>query len=145
MFVIDDTRTINASTEQLWQLLIDTPCYGDWNPFVVRCDSDFQPGSAIIMHVKIWQSFALRQKETVRFNKEQEFLEYGVAIPGLLKSIRQHKLQNLADNQCRYQSYFALQGPLAPFVKALMGKRLQQGFKKMTDAIENTAPTLALK
>ena len=139
MFIIDDTRTINASASELWQVLINNDAYGEWNPFVVRCQSTFEPGSAIIMHVKIWSTFALRQKETIRANEAEKFLEYGIRLPGLLTSVRQHKLEVIDEHNCRYQSYFELQGLLAPVVKQLLGARLQRGFLMMTDALQRRA------
>ena len=91
------------------------------------------------MHVKLLQAFTLRQKETVRTHIRQEFLEYGIHIPGLLHSTRQHKLSQNDAQSCYYESVFRLQGLLAPLVGLLLGNRLRRGFSAMTEGLKREA------
>ena len=95
------------------------------------------------MTVAVVKSKPMRQVETVRENRQLEFLEYGIELPfGLLRSTRQHILTPLPEGNCAYQSVFSLKGPLAIFPKLLLGKNLLRGFTEMTDAIKARAEHL---
>jgi hypothetical protein len=96
-------------------------------------------GEAIIMHVKLIPGMTLRQKETIRDKRRGEFLEYGVKVPGLLKSSRQHILSATGDDACRYDSVFKLEGILAPVIGFLLGKQLRLGFTSMTVSLKQRA------
>ncbi len=130
------TENIDASQSTAWHVISDLDSYANWNPFVVKCQSNLSPGSPIIMHVKVIQAFTMRQKETIRDNREGEFLEYGINIPGLLHSTRQHKLKATSDKTCQYESVFCLKGPLAPIVGFILGKNLRRGFIDMTTGLK---------
>ena len=132
-------RTIKASPQSVWQVLNDTANYPHWNPFVVACESTFEPGTAIIMKVKLFTT--IRQKETIRVNHKEKLLEYGIDIPFLLHSSRKHIL-TVNDDRTDYESFFQLTGLLAPLVAFLMAKPLRAGFTAMTDALVNQAQKL---
>ena len=133
--------SINKPQSQVWQVLSDLDKYAEWNPFVKRCESSLAEGEAIIMWVKLLP-FILRQKETIRRNDGAGFMEYGIHIPGLLHSTRQHILS--ADNaqSCHYHSVFRLEGILAPVVGAMLGKQLRKGFSSMTEAVKTRTESL---
>lgn len=134
-------RTIQTKPCVVWQVLNDTESYGLWNPFVIACESSFEPNSSIVMKVKLLPLITLKQTETVRINKEEQLLEYGIHIPGLLHSSRKHVLQEIHGNT-EYESSFQLTGLLAPVVGLFMSTVLNKGFTGMTDALVNRAETI---
>ena len=114
MFQIVQRERIRAPRQRVWEVICKTDDYPEWNPFVVACDSSFAVGSPIRMRVRVLPWFAMPQTETVRANREGEFLEYGIRLPlGLLESSRQHYLSELNANTSHYESRFCLRGPLA--------------------------------
>lgn len=144
MLQINLSKTINAPANTVWQVLLDTPNYPEWNSFITYCESSFKVGAPIIMKVKMFSFLAFTQKETIRVNQQGELLEYGVQLPfGMLTSTRQHVLtQGDSANDCHYQSLFNIQGWLSPLVKLTLGKRLQQGFTDMTQGLVSYAENL---
>ena len=117
MFQIVQRERIRAPRQRVWEVICKTDDYPEWNPFVVACDSSFAVGSPIRMRVRVLPWFAMPQTETVRANREGEFLEYGIRLPlGLLESSRQHYLSELNANTSHSESRFCLRGPLAPLV-----------------------------
>lgn len=133
MFQIVQRERIRAPRQRVWEVICKTDDYPEWNPFVVACDSSFAVGSLIRMRVRVLPWFAMPQTETVRANREGEFLEYGIRLPlGLLESSRQHYLSELNANTSHYESRFCLRGPLAPLVSVLLGAQLRRGFREMT-------------
>lgn len=143
MLEIRFKQQVNASVKDVWNVITDTEQYKQWNPFVHRCQSEFHVGSAIIMHVELIPGMLLRQKETIFDNEFERLLSYGVNLPLLLKSRRQHILTPLADGKSEYESTFVLKGCLAPIVKFALEKRLRQGFEGMTKGLIKQAETLA--
>ena len=133
MFEIRFTETVAAPAEKVWQVLLDTVHYAEWNPFIVACESSFVVGEPIVMQVQLLPSRCISQTETIRANTAAEYLEYGIQLPlGLLASSRQHRLTALDDDSCRYESVFILRGALSPLVRLLLGKHLARGFQGMT-------------
>ncbi|NRB37246.1 MAG: SRPBCC domain-containing protein [Pseudomonadales bacterium] len=135
MLEIQYQRKIKSSANDVWQVLLDTDAYEQWNPFVHRCQSSFAVGAPIIMHVALIPGILLRQKETILSNQAESLLEYGIKIPFLLSSSRKHILKNTEAGQCEYESLFVLKGPLSPLVNLLLGGRLRLAFLNMTDAL----------
>ena len=143
MFSITLLKEIKAPVKSLWEVITDVEEYPQWNPYVVYCESDFTPGSAIKMKVKLLPWLTIKQKETIRDNESEEFLEYGISLPlGLLTSTRQHILTSLGNHNSRYESVFILKGVLAPLVELLLGRQLKRGFEEMTDALVLRAANL---
>jgi len=45
--VVSETVTINAPASLVWDILLDMPKYGEWNPFCVECESMLEMGAAV--------------------------------------------------------------------------------------------------
>jgi hypothetical protein len=147
---IDHVLDIAAPPATVWAVLTDLDRYPEWNPFVVACRSTLQPGSPIVMRVRVFPGFAQPQTETIVAHDPGRFLSYGVGpmALGILTSRRSHAVTPLGADRTRYESRFALDGWLAPVVQAVLGRRLEAGFAAMTAAIKaraesGRAPTAA--
>ena len=139
-FEIDESLEIAAPAERIWQVITDLPRYGEWNPFVVACRSSLRVGEPIHMRVRILPFLVQPQRETIFEHVPGRRLCYGIAVPlGALASRRCHELEARADGTARYRSHFVLKGWLAPLVRALLGRRLERGFRAMTAAIRARA------
>lgn len=144
MLSITFTRNIQAPRQTVWDVIMDTASYAQWNPFVPACSSSFVVGSPIVMTVRLLPSLTIRQKETIQQNRAGECLAYGVNIPlSILSSTRQHILTTIDENTTRYESVFMLRGMLSPIVSMMMKKHLTQGFSDMTDGLVQRAEQLA--
>ena len=138
---IGQTLEIAAPAATVWSVITDLDRYPEWNPFVVACRSSLQPGSPIVMRVRVFPGFAQSQRETVFEHEPGRLLSYGVApMPlGMLTSRRSHEVTALGTDRTRYASHFELRGWLAPVVQALLGRRLEDGFAAMSAAIKARA------
>jgi hypothetical protein len=143
-FVLDETIEIDAPSALVWEVLTDLPRYGEWNPFVVECQSTLREGDPIAMRVQIFDSFAQPQRETIFENEPGKRICYGLApMPlGALASHRCHVLQPLSPERTRYSSQFRIQGWLVPVTRGLLGRRLERGFAAMTRAVGQRAELL---
>lgn len=140
---IDHTLEINAPKETVWRVISDMPSYGEWNPFVVACESTLQANTPIKMRVRVFPFIAMPQKETIFEHIPGEKLSYGINIPfGALQSHREHVVHESASGTTTYESHFKLSGWLSPIVKMMLNKRLQQGFDGMSYGVRARALSL---
>jgi len=143
-FIIDQSITIEAPVEVVWEVISDLPRYAEWNPFVVECASSLDVGDPIVMRVQIFPSFAQSQTEVIKGHTPGEHLCYGLPPQplGALESLRCHDVKALGESRTAYHSSFELSGWLSSVVERLLGRRLRAGFGAMTDAIGARAEAL---
>src|SRR5687767_3091570 len=110
-FTIDKSLEIAAPAEVVWEVITDLPRYGEWNPFVLACESTLKPGDPITLTVKLMAK-PQRQVEWMLENEPRKLLAYRMKpVPaGALSSYRSHELASAGPNRTRYRSYFMLQG-----------------------------------
>ena len=125
----------------MWRVVSDLESYGEWNPFVVRARSDMKVGGDIVMHVKLF-SFAQRQRETIIEYEEGSRVCWGIDGP-LLTSRRCQDVRESEHGGARFESDFRLSGFAAPLVSALLGRRLDAGFRAMGEALKRRAESQA--
>ena len=144
-FVIDEAIEIDAPRAVVWRVITDLRSYGEWNPFVVDCQSTLAVGDPITMRVVLVAGLPQRQRESIFEHIPGERLCYGLdgGSLGATISRRCHQLEILGPGCTAYRSHFELSGWLAPLVRALLGTRLQRGFHSMTSGIRQRAEKLA--
>ncbi|HXG27318.1 MAG TPA: SRPBCC domain-containing protein [Nevskiales bacterium] len=139
-FVINKTVDIDAPADVVWEVLTDLPRYGEWNPFVLECQSSLKPGEAIDMKVRLGNRLQTANEVMLEFEPKRRFAYRMKPLPpGALASYRSHDLNPLDGKRCRYVSHFELCGWLMPLVRALMGRQLEAGFAGMTDGLKQRA------
>jgi hypothetical protein len=142
-FTIDLHVDINAPLETVWEVITDLPRYGDWNPFVVQCESTLMVGAPINMQVKLL-SKPQAQQEFIFRHEPKQFLSYGLD-GGSLRAIvsdRWHEVKALGPDRTHYHSHFELSGWMMPLVRMLMRAKLEIGFRGMTDGIKTQSEKL---
>lgn len=143
-FRINRSVEIDAPAEVVWNVITDFASYGEWNPFVPRCESTLEPGSAISMDVQLGGKKLSRQVEWITARDDGRGFSYRMRpLPlGTLSSARVHRIEALEGSRCRYHSHFELRGWLMPLVRAVMDARLDKGFSGMTQGIKRRAEAL---
>lgn len=129
----------------MWEVVTDLARYPEWNPFVIECRSTLAVGAPIDMRVRLLPPRPFWQREEILAHEPGRRLCYGLrgAFAGGLASERCHVVTARGDAGAHYASTFALRGPLAPVVAALLGRRLARGFAGMTQALAQRAEALA--
>lgn len=145
MIEIDESLPVRAPAPLLWEVITDFDRYGEWNPFVVSCQSSLREGEPIDMRVQIFESFVQPQRETILQHVPGERLSYGLAPKafGSLASRRLHEVTDRGPRESEYRSHFVLEGWLSPFTELLLGSRLDRGFRAMTRALVSRAELIA--
>lgn len=142
-FTIKHDLNIPASKATVWNVITDLKRYGEWNQFVVACESTLAIKSPIRMQVRVLPFFAMPQKETIFDHQPGQKLSYGISMPfGILSSYREHFVETNNSGSTRYRSRFELSGGLAPIVRLLLRKQLQRGFDDMANGIKQRSMQL---
>lgn len=138
-YVIDKELVIEAPADAVWKVLTDFGQYRQWNPFVLECRSSLKPGEPILMDVALVGT--QKVEEVIEScTPGASFAYHMKPYPlGALSSRRSHEIVALGPSRARYRSYFHLEGWLMPVVRALMGRRLEQGFAGMTAGVKQRA------
>lgn len=143
-FTIDHEFAVNAPADVVWEVITDMASYGQWNPFVRKCQSTLKPGDSIDMQVQIF-SRPQAQSEIISDYREGHGFAYKMkpAPLGALHSLRTHDIEALDGGRACYRSHFELNGWMAALVKGLLGSRLQAGFTGMSEGVRDRAEQLA--
>ncbi len=140
-FVIDLSREIDAPPPVVWDVVTNLAAYPEWNPFVVACRSGLKAGDPIVMQVRLFPWFTQSQTEAVFEHVPQARLCYGLTggRAGAIVSRRCHEIAAGTAGRTHYRSRFELSGWFSPVVAAMLGSRLEHGFRSMTDALQKRA------
>ena len=131
---------IDAPAEHVWQVLMDTKKYGEWNPFTPQVNTDFRPGSDVGMRVKLGP-LKLRQRQRIQSLEAPRLLAWGMTMGHrvLLVARREQRVEILGADRCRYVTTDTMCGLLAPLVALLFGSLIRNGFGAMAAALKERA------
>lgn len=144
--IFSKTVTIDASAEEVWQVLTDFDSYPQWNPFTTRVvpKGQFQTGNKVDLHVHMPIRGDRISVETVECIEPAKQIAWGMTMGHtcLLKARRDQLISPINDTQCTYQTWDAFRGLLTPLVVKLFGKDMQNGFNGVADALKARCETL---
>ena len=133
---------IDASPEDVFDILTDLARYPEWNPFTPRIDSTLEMGEPVRMQVRLGTGTRLRrQVEYVTANERPIRLCWGADIPlrFLIRADRCQTLEVLGDGRTRYVCTDAIAGWLSPLVIRFFGPAMQRGFEDCARALKKRA------
>ena len=142
---------IEAPLEVVWQVMLDTEAYGEWNPFVVRAETA-QPaavGNTIVLHVRWANGKGTRSPERITTivppttNEDgttTALLSYVYAgLPsklGLVRGTRHQRLTQAPGGPTTYDTVEEFSGPL---VRLAGPGRVADGFRRHAEALKTRA------
>lgn len=147
---------IDAPLDVVWQVMLDTARYGEWNPFVVRAETAQPPavGNPITLHVR-WRGgkgtrsperiSAIEQPATAADGTTTACLSYVFegwpAKLGLVRGTRHQRLSQRPGEATTYDTVEEFSGPL---VKLAGPGRVADGFRRHAAALKQRAESLAV-
>ncbi len=139
--------SIDAPLDVVWEVMLDTAAYGEWNPFVhqVECPSPAKVGDPIVLHVRWANGRTTTSPERISI-VDPPHDEGGVrratlayvyeGLPARLGLVRGTRYQRLAQEPggpTRYDTVEEFSGPL---VRLAGPKRVEDGFRRHADALK---------
>lgn len=139
---------IDAPIDLVWTVMLDTPSYAEWNPFVVRAECATPPrvGDPILLHVRWSNDRGTRSPERISVvdaphdvdGVRRATLAYVYeGLPsrlGLVKGIRHQRLsQSEGGGPTSYETVEEFSGPL---VRLAGPGRVEDGFRRHAEALK---------
>ena len=144
--VVSDTVEINAPASVVWQVLIDMPRYGEWNPFCIACESTLQMGAPVYMTLKsyIEPDVTFPNCEYVCAFVPERLLSWELphdeAWP--YPARRDQVIEPLGAGRCAYYSTDALLGENGIHVMRFAGPWIKRAFDDTAYALKARAESL---
>lgn len=83
---------IQASPQEVWQALMDTPRYPEWNPFLIQIDGVLQQNATPFFHLRDEEGRKMKIRSHIHLFEPQKMLGWSGRV--FLGSLRyQHHLQ----------------------------------------------------
>jgi hypothetical protein len=139
--------SIDAPLEVVWEVMLDTAAYGQWNPFAFRIECPTPPkvGDPIVLHVRWANGRTTTSPERISVvdppHAEGDVRRATLAyvyegLParlGLVKGTRYQRLAQEAGGPTRYDTVEEFSGPL---VRLAGPKRVEDGFRRHAEALK---------
>ena len=104
---------INASPQQIWDILVDGASYPQWDPGMVRIEGQLSPGEKVKFFTKFSPDQAFAVKIT-QFEPSKKMVFTGGMPLGLFKSERTHTLTPDSDGGTHFHTEEIFSGLLLP-------------------------------
>ena len=120
--------TIHADPQKIWDILVDTSGYPNWDPGMVRIEGRLALGEKVKFFTKFSPNQAFAVKVTA-FEPGKKMVLTGGMPFGLFKSERTHTLTTGKDGQTLFHTEEIFSGLLFP----ILGKNLPDLTKSFND------------
>jgi hypothetical protein len=149
------TIEIHAPLELVWQVMLDTGAYGEWNPFVVRADTPLPPavGNPIVLHVRWSDGRSTRSPERITAIEPPAIDSEGTAtallsyryegLPSRLGLVRGTRHQRLTQHPGGPTTYDTVEEFTGPLVRLAGPARVTDGFRRHAEGLRQRAESLA--
>jgi hypothetical protein len=149
------STTIDAPLALVWDVMLDTAAYGEWNPFVERAECPTPPKvrDPIVLHVRWANGRTTRSPERISAIERPVTDEAGVTtaclsyvyegVPaklGLVRGTRHQRLRQEAGGPTSYDTVEEFGGPLVRFAGP---ERVAEGFGRHAAGLKQRAEALA--
>ena len=133
--------SISASPERVWAVLLDFPCYPEWNPFVRSIEGFPSEGSSLKVTIcppggksMTFRPIVLRQIVGQEFRWKGKFL-----LPGLFDGEHYFGLVPASDSSTQFTHGERFTGPLVPLFRSTLDLGTRAGFEAMNVALKQRA------
>ena len=144
------TVRIDAPLEVVWQVMLDTDAYADWNPFVERAETATPAavGNPIVLHVRWANGRTTRSPERISAIEPPAtadgvttallsyVFEGWPARLGLVRGVRHQRLTQRAGEPTTYDTVEEFSGPLVRFAGP---DRVADGFRRHAEGLKRRA------
>lgn len=129
---------INATPEQVYNVLMDFNSFPDWNPMVISIEGDSSPSSTLKTSVKIGTRAPQSFKPTVLKNEvNREFRWVGnLLLPCLYRGEHYFIMEENSQGGCTFIHGEKFSGVLSSPLNKLMGEDLPNAFEAFNNALK---------
>jgi hypothetical protein len=141
---IQTSIQIQATPEQVWNILTDFAGYPDWNPFVHSLTGNIKPGEHITVHIVLPGKKGMTLKPRVLAFDRQQKLEWlgHLLFPGIFDGAHRFELIDHGNGTTTLVHSERFKGILVPFMKKMLNGPTLDGFRLMNEAVKQRAEVL---
>ncbi|KAA1470125.1 hypothetical protein DENSPDRAFT_835847 [Dentipellis sp. KUC8613] len=155
---ISDSIDIDAPRQRVWEILLDFPAYGEWNPFVRSqtivdaskrplADQTVAEGQWLYMgtvHIPPTMDDTVSSSSTMELITHVDHDAYRVAwvyksLPRWLLNAERWQTLSEVNGKTRYETREVFGGPVAYILKFFMQQGLRDAFRAMAEALKARA------
>ena len=132
---------IQASAEQVWQLLTDFASFPQWNPFIRRASGDIKVGKQLEVNIQPSGTRGMNFRPTLlkaEPNQELRWLGH-LLMPGLFDGEHIFTIEPLGNNRVRFVQLEIFTGLLVPLFTRGLDTDTRRGFEEMNQALKARA------
>lgn len=127
---------IEASADQVWNVLADRAAYPEWNPFIVRSEGALTVGETITNVMRSGGTDRTFAPTLLAVTPNRELRWIGrLYIPGLFDGEHSFVIEELAPGRVRLVQEETFKGALVPFLTGMLRGETLPGFQAMNDAL----------
>lgn len=139
MRTIQHTTDIEAPPSQIWDILLDTAEYGEWNPFMTQLNGVIARGNRLTVTIKAGNRqmtfrprvLAVAEGKLIRWRGR-------LGIRGIFDGDHELALEELGDGTTRFTQRETFSGILVPFLRGVLDDT-EAGFADMNAALRSRA------
>ncbi len=137
-FAIEHEIAIDASADEVWEVLTDFEAYPEWNPYVLALEGEATPGSVVKVTIsqENWPQ-PITLEETIVSSEPPAFFHWhgSVLTEGLLETDHSFHIEPRSSKQVRFVQREEFRGPIARFLEEDARVFTLQAFQAMDEAI----------
>lgn len=135
---------IDASSEEVWAVIMDLDKYPEWNPYTIKMTSTLEVGDPMVMKVKMNDLVTLDQTEHIRVLEPGHKVCWGINTdtPEFNSGERCQWLEPLPGGGTLWRNEDLIQGSANPLVSSLFGSDVQNGFDAVGVALKKRVESL---
>lgn len=137
--------TIQAPSEAVWTVLVDTDAWPTWNPLLKSLDGTLAVGSNVSVVIELEGKRSTMKPTILNVDKQSHLRWKGsLPIPGLFSGEHVFELVATGENSTILKHYEHFKGLLVPIVWPSMGNKLRAGFESMNVALRDRVLSLQI-
>ena len=135
---IESAVRIDAPAHRVWEILLDTARYPDWNPFLRRVEGELRPGMRLKVEVDLPRLGPQRFRPTVlAVLPERELRWLGrLRLPGVFDGEHRFRLEENGEGRMRFLQDGCFQGILVVPLWRRLAPAIREGFERMNRALK---------
>ena len=138
-WTLETTIEIAAPADTVWDILVDLPRYGEWNPLAETMEGRLEVGHELVMTVHLGRWTRRQPADVFAVGPGHLLIWSGHSLKGLaVRGVRSQWLEPTATG-CRYFSREVFTGPFAGLTRRLLRTTLDQGLHEMAAALRDRA------
>jgi hypothetical protein len=125
--------TIEADACTVWDILTDTSCYPEWNPFITKIEGELAVGNKLKIRIEPPESKPMTFRPTCLERRERKRLRWlgSLIIKGLFDGEHIFELEDLGDGQTHFIQREQFRGVTVPLLWRMVAPNTLRGFQAM--------------